>query len=424
MISHSKYDTQKWIVLTGFCLMYATVYLARFNINNLLPEISEELVLSEMLRDILYASIFFSYAIGSIINGYIADKSNKKICILLGIIGSLTLNVISYMASSFGAFLIINMLNGYAQSIIWVSGIAMIAQWWRYDQRGIAVGVINMTSNISYIVLIFAPDFIFVNDATHWKENFIYPMAPIFFLAAIFVIMFAEKPEDRKLSPYTENHNFTSGQDIELKTKVKPSFFGVLKYFLTEKTTIMWCLIALLSSLCRYGLLFWLPAYYSDKTDSFVLSESTTNIVLSLGMGVGTLIGCMLAGKYFSRNLGLVVTIFATSCAAVVITFPVLTSKITISCAVFLCGSLLFAINGILWIYALNKGNRVYSGTISGVLNAFAYFGATVQIFIFKLIVNLTGDWMFVFVAIEVVCILMVILGLVVLNKDKLIRKV
>lgn len=419
-----SYNLHKWIVLAGFCLMYASVYLARFNINNLIPEISNELNLSELAQDVLYASIFLSYAAGSFVNGYIADKSNKKICILFGIIGSLTLNITSYMAESWTAFLIINLLNGFAQSIIWVSGLSMAAHWWPYNKRGVSIGLINMFSNISYLIMIFVPEYIFSGTGDNWHERLVYPMAPIFILTAMFVMMFSEKPESSGIPPYDHMDPITVEKDALLRETVTPTFPSAIKYFLSDGRTLIWCLIALISSLCRYGLQFWLPAYYSDNTGMFDLSSNLTNILLSLGMGVGTLVGCIIAGKYFHKNLGLMVTALAASCAAVVITFPSLSSKITVMCAIFLCGALLFAINGLLWMYSVNKGSRVYAGTVSGIINASAYLGAFIQIFLFRYIGKVSGSSMSSFVSIEILCILMVILGLVISNKDRIRREV
>lgn len=425
LINNKSYNLHKWIALVGFCLMYASVYLARFNINNLIPEIAEELNLTELYQDILYSSVFFSYAIGSFINGYIADRSNKKICILVGIIGSLTLNIVSYMADSWTAFLLINLFNGYVQSIIWVSGLAMIANWWPYKQRGISIGIINMFSNISYLIMIFVPAYVFSGNGDNWHESLVYPMAPIFVLTALFVIMFSESPKASGIISYSKHDPITVEKDALLKETVIPSgFFSAVKYFLLDGRTIIWCFIALLSSLCRYGLQFWLPAYYSDNTGMFTLSLNLTNILLSLGMGVGTLVGCIIAGKYFHKNLGLMVTALAAACAAVVITFPSLSSKIAVMCAIFLCGALLFAINGMLWMYSVNKGSRVYAGTVSGIINASAYIGAFVQIFLFKYIGKVSGSSMSVFVSIEILCLLMVLLGLFISNKDRIRREV
>jgi len=79
----------------------------------------------------------------------------------------------------------------------------------------------------------------------------------------------------------------------------------------------------------------------------------------------------------------------------------------------FTAGFFIYAINGLVWVYATDVGGRAFSGTAAGVLDCFAYLGAGVQAIFFGSILTNSGDWNFVFLAIVVVCGIMVVAALI-----------
>jgi sugar phosphate permease len=90
---------------------------------------------------------------------------------------------------------------------------------------------------------------------------------------------------------------------------------------------------------------------------------------------------------------------------------------------IFCTGFFLYGINGILWIYAMDEGGRLYSGTASGILNCFAYIGAAAESFLFPIIVETAGEMISIFVVMEILCIGMVVCGIVVSEKDTRMEK-
>ena len=74
----------KWISLMSFSVMYSLVYLGRFSVNNMMDQISVDFMMSDTQQYIVSVSVFISYAVGSFINGYLADRygAKKMICLL------------------------------------------------------------------------------------------------------------------------------------------------------------------------------------------------------------------------------------------------------------------------------------------------------------------------------------------------------
>ena len=89
---------------------------------------------------------------------------------------------------------------------------------------------------------------------------------------------------------------------------------------------------------------------------------------------------------------------------------------------IFITGFVLYGINGILWVHAIDQGCRAYAGTAAGILNGFAYLGAFLEGFIFPMVIRTFHSTISVFVVMEIVCLAMIACGMVVSKKDIIIE--
>lgn len=415
----------KWLNLICFALFYNTVYIGRFNLNSVLNQVSEEFSILDYQETLLYSSVFIAYAAGSFINGRIVDKNRSRDMILLGAGVSIAANVLVAFSSGWELILLLSLINGYFQSMIWLGGMSMIAQWWTSEERGLGGGIANFFSGLSHVTAYLLPAAIAVlYPQFGWRINFIIPMGVMAVFLGLFYRLTKDRPEDLELAPYTETNRGAAEAEAALYHEVCEKGKDPWRYFFGERKFLWWCGLAMLSSLCRYGLLKWIPLYYAEKAGGSILSQSFSNLILPLGMASGTLILTWIAGKRFYYNKGLVIIISAALCGTLVIIFPTMMSTNVVLIGIFCTGFFLYGINGILWIYAMDEGGRLYSGTAAGILNCFAYIGAAAESFLFPIIVQATGEMISIFIVMEVFSIAMVICGIAVSEKDTTVEEV
>ena len=406
-----KFIAWKWVNLIAFSMMYTTMYIGRYSFNNSLPAIALEFSFSEGIEELLYSSVFFAYAAGCLVNGYFADTGRPKHMIVIGAAGSVAANIAMHFAHSWGLMLVISLFNGYMQSMVWVSGIAILVKWWRSEERGIAIGIANLSSSFSYIVMIAASGMESGSlKDTIWGGLF-FPMSFLCYSTIIFYMASREEPGDVNLPEYEETEAVLELEG-KLLAEVPRGLFHAIGYFLKNANVWRWGAIGFLSNLCRYGFLSWVPLYYSTGDSSVTLDTYTSNAGISMGMALGTLVIAFIAGKYYHDNIGVMATICAGICAAVAIIFPVLDMSAAAISSMFFTGFFLFGINGLLWLFAMESGTRIYAATVTGILNCFAYVGATGERSLFSFILEAIGDWMSVFAAIDLICVGMVLLGI------------
>lgn len=416
-----KFQEYKWRSLAAFAFMYNLVYLGRFNVNNSIGHLSKELFLTSGQQEIITTSVFVTYAAGSFINGYLADRWGAKKAVILGGVISGLLNITVPFQIHWVPLLVIWLANGYFQSMIWVGGISLLANWWKEGERGKGVGIANFFSGMSHTTAYLIPVLLFaIWPEMSWQQNFSIPILLLILFACFFGICAVEKPEDKGLPPYESNNKRHNEREANLRSIAENNRLP-WKHFFTQEKFLWWCAIAMLSSICRYGLLNWIPLYFKERNESAILSDTFLNLTLPVGMAFGTLIITWIAGTKLFNNKGIIVTVMAALCGTLVVIFPMVPDSRSVLVGIFFTGFALYGINGILWIHAIDQGCRVFAGSAAGIFNGFAYLGACLEGAVFSAVLHIFSDTMMVFVVMEALCICMVICGMVASKKDTVI---
>ncbi|HIU25186.1 MAG TPA: MFS transporter [Candidatus Copromorpha excrementigallinarum] len=416
-----SFNRYKWISLLSFAFMYNFVYTSRFSVNNMMENFARDISITEAQQEMISASVFVFYALGSFVNGYLADRYGGKKLVVTGGVMSACLNIGVTLQTSWIPVLVIWSMNGYFQSMIWLGGISIFANWWKEGERGKGIGTANFFSGMSHVTAYVLPLMILsMAPGAGWKNNIIIPALILLGFVMIFSILGVEKPEDRGLKPYeavSERHRKRERILKKMAAEGKKPW----KFFALQKNFWWWCAIAMLSSLCRYGLLYWIPLYYDERQGAPLLSESFSNLILPIGMAFGTLIITWVAGTKTFNNKGIIVIAMAAICGTLVVMFPMIDNTQSVLVGIFLTGFVLYGINGILWVHAIDQGCRVFAGTAAGIFNGFAYIGTFAQEFIFDAVTNLFGTNLSVFVLMEIFCIMMVVCGMAVSKKNTVV---
>lgn len=417
-----RFEHYKWVTLISFALMYNFVYLGRFNVNNNMDNFVADAGMSGTQAHILSVSVFISYAAGSVINGYLADRYGSKRLVIYGGLGTILMNGLISLENQWGLLLGTWIVNGLFQSMIWVGGISMLSHWWAEGYRGKGVGIANFFSGISHVTAYLLPILIVsLWPDIGWRTGMVIPMGILLIFVIVFAFVAVEKPQDKKLPAYAVHSQNHQKREETLRKRAEEGKTPWL-YFLQLRNFWWWCAIALLSSICRYGLLNWIPVYYQQENGEEILSETFSNLMLPVGMAFGTLVITWVAGTKLFDNKGIIVTAMAALCGTLVITFPMLENTQSVLVGIFFMGFALYGINGILWVHAIDQGCRVFAGSAAGIFNGFAYFGAFLETVLFPAVLRLFDDnYLVIFVCMEILCIFMVICGIVVSKKNTII---
>ena len=141
-------------------LGYALYYVCRLSMGVMKQPLIDAGLLNATQLGIIGACLYWSYAVGKLINGFLADSSNIKRFMATGLIVSATMNLImgvlgvgalnGTIANTvlFTCFCIFWAINGWSQSMGAPPAIIALSRWFPLKVRGTYYGIFSSSHNI------------------------------------------------------------------------------------------------------------------------------------------------------------------------------------------------------------------------------------------------------------------------------------
>ena len=215
----------------------------------------------------------------------------------------------------------------------------MLSHWWEEGSKGQGIGIANFFSGISHVTAYLLPIMLLsLWPHISWRIAMVIPMGALLVFVILFGIFAVEKPADKNLDEYIIKNPRHEKREEVLRKRAKEDKKPWLYFLRLWRNFWWWCTIALSSSICRYGLLNWIPVYYKQTSGEEVLSETFSNLTLPIGMAFGTLVITWVAETKLFYNKGIVVTAMAALCGTLVVTFPMLENTQSVLVGIFFIG--------------------------------------------------------------------------------------
>lgn len=284
-------------------LGYSLYYVCRTSLNVMKKPILDSGMLDATQLGIIGSALLFAYAIGKLINGFIADHCNIKRFMATGLLVStlanLTMGVIGLFGSNndfigeaaipsavtFVIFAIMWGVNGWSQSMGAAPAIIALSRWFPLSRRGTFYGFFSASHNIGEWL-----SFIFVGSlvaAAGWQWGFFGSALAGAIGVVIILFMMHDTPESKGL-PSIE---VLSGEKVDVKKKDE-SVGDIQKQVL--RTPAVW-ILALASAfmyISRYSLNSW-GILFLQEEKGFSLETATFIISINALLGI---VGTVLAG--------------------------------------------------------------------------------------------------------------------------------
>ncbi len=242
---------QKWQrkVFILCWIAYSLGYFCRVNFSVALPVIQQTYKLSNTSIGLIGSSLFWAYAIGQLINGYIGDKVASRKYIFIGLASSALINIAFGFANSLPMMIILWGANGFFQSMLWGPIIKTLSSWFQPQKRNkVAIGISTtmvsgylMAWGFSGLILIY----------TSWRWVFYIPGITVILFAGIWYIMMRNNPEEvgltlqsqsEKIAEKTENEKYYSLSlwQVINKTKLIPVAIACITQGFIRDSITLW----------------------------------------------------------------------------------------------------------------------------------------------------------------------------------------
>ena len=361
------------VVVLGF-LVYFFSYAMRLDYSATLVAIVSDLKISKTMASAAVTGSFITYGIGQVICGFVGDKVSPVKMITVAMLGTITLNVLVSFCNSITLITILWCMNGVCQSMLWPPLVRFISEQVNNKKYADAVTIVGISASVgTMFVYLFVP---MVLGFTVWRN--VFRFMATFGLVIMFVWYFSTR-------------NIPMGKaetTAKIGDKKTVSVWGLV--LSTGLILIFFAII--LQGILRDGIQTWLPSLVKEQ---FNLSESSS-ILSTAVLPVLSILSVTISNFIYHKTRNELKTSSIMFGIAFVATIP-LCIKISVPAfvTVFLAALISGCMHGVnhMLISLIPKNFSKYGmvSTLSGLLNAFTYVGASLSTYGFAAIADNIG---------------------------------
>ena len=411
-----KFKKYAWLMLLSFGFTYLFFYNGRQNINLVLPLMKQEFQSDLGTLGVVSSALFWCYAFGQLVSGRLGSFFGYKKLMIFGVVASAVLNVAISFQHNLWVIAVLWGLNGFCQAMVWSNGVGVINKWWPKERRSFASGLATAFSGVAQAVTYLTVNWcLMLNPEWTWRAGFRYPIIPMVLILIAFGFFFKEKPEHVGLKPFEEADKSLDASDAAMEAEIaKNGFFYPYKLLFSEPKVLLFCLISAIAGIGRYGLLTWIPTYFTEELGLSLKNDMFTYIVLPLGQACAMFVFPFITDRLFKGKREPMLILASIVAFAGMICFPMFKSQVPATVMLFIVG-VFSMVTGVIWAIAGDMGGRALSSTVVGVLDWAVYMGAAIQASVFGFVQEQFG-WAAIFVTIGCLYIILLALTLIARN--------
>lgn len=377
----SRYRRLRWQVFLSATLGYGLFYVCRLSLNVIKKPIVDAGILSETELGVIGSGLFITYAVGKLTNGFLADNSNVRKFLSVGLLVSALINIILGFTVSAGVFIALWALNGWAQSMGAAPCVVAISRWYSNRDRGTFYGLWSSSHNIGEAITFIATAVIV--SALGWQWGF-RGAGLLGLLGFVIVAVFMrDTPQSCGLpAPAVYSGEITKSAEEEADSK---SVGDYQRQVLRNPAIWMLALGSAFMYISRYAVNSW-GIFYLEANKGYTNLEASTIISVSSICGIiGTVASGWISDRWFNGRRNVPALIFGLMNVVGLSVFLLspgncywadVTGMVIFGLAI---GALICYLGGLM---AVDIASKKASGAALGVVGIASYVGAALQDFI------------------------------------------
>jgi MFS transporter, OPA family, glycerol-3-phosphate transporter len=367
-------------------LLYTSFYMCRYNLSVANKAISDEYHFDHTQMGYIITTALFVYACGQIINGLITDHIGGKKAMMIGAIGTVTMNILFGVASWFSVlalFVAIRGVDGYFQAYGAPGMVKINAAWFKRRERGRFSGIFGFMINLGrFGIFRLGPALLagfvlwgsFKVPALHWRWLF---WAPSIICACVAVGMWLtvkETPEEAGFVDVIPDDSIRSADGTH--APFKQVFWTIVN------NRVVWITAAAYActGAVRQAVDQWFPRYMQDLYHSDLNSASFQWLALLIPLvaSIGSLSSGYISDTIFKgRRAPVAAGLYFLETAIILLAAQFHTANAAILFLVLIS----FTANSTHSILGsaapMDIGGRRMAGFALGLIDSFQYFGGS-----------------------------------------------
>ena len=375
----------RWQTFIAMTLAYVTCYVCRLSFT-VAKSALVELGITPTELGMIGSTLFFSYAIGKLVNGFIADHANVVRYMSLGLLLSAGMNLMMGMTTNALLLAIFWGINGWAQSMGVGPCAVSLARWYGVKERGTFYGIWSTAHNIGEAVTYMVIAAVIAGFG--WQMGYLSTAA----LGAAGVVLLVLFMHDSPQSSGFPSINVIRDEPQE-EVEARGSVFK--NQLLALRNPALWTL-ALASAFMyidRYAVNSW-GIFFLEQDKAYSTLEASGIIGVNAIAGIaGTIIAGMLSDRFFPRNRSVMagfISLLNTAGFALMLWSP--HNYYTDILAMIIFGATIGALTCFLGgLIAVDISSRKAAGAALGTIGIASYAGAGLGEFLTGIIIDKTA---------------------------------
>lgn len=283
-----KLKRLQWSFFISATLGYGLYYVCRMSLNVVKKPLVDGGILTEQELGLVGSALFFTYAVGKLVNGFLGDRVNITRFMATGLIISSLVNIILGFSHSFWVFAILWGVNGWVQSMGAPSSVVGLSRWFTDKERGSYYGFWSASHNIGEAITFIATAA--VVSIAGWRWGFEAAGIAGLIGAAVIIIFMKDSPTSQGLPSIIPPKEREKSAGMAQKEVLKNPYIWILA----------------LSSACmyvsRYAINSW-GIFFLENQKAYSSIEASSIVAVNSVCGIiGTVLSGFLSDKLFKGN--------------------------------------------------------------------------------------------------------------------------
>lgn len=386
----TEYNYWRHRIFYSMLIGYALFYFTRRSLTFAMPGLIADLGFDKSQLGILGSVLAISYGMSKFISGILADKSNPRYFMALGLFLTGLCNIFFGLSSSLWMFVIFWGANGLFQGFGWPACARSLTNWYSHSERGAWWSSTSVAHNLGAFITPWIVGFAL--EFFGWRAGMYIP-GIVCFAGALFLInRLRDAPQTLGLPPIEKFRNdYPTKKAVSEEAKI--STRELLKGVLSNRFIWLLAIAYFFLYVLRIGISDWTGLYLYEVKGYGALGSSGTSSLFEAGGFCGCLASGWSSDRLFGAKRGPVCVLFAMGILISIVLFwmappgYIVLDWITI----FLMGFMVFGPQMLIGIWASELCDKRAAATANGFVGWIAYIGAAVSGYPLGLVIDIAG---------------------------------
>jgi len=363
-------------ILLAITLGYSFVYTCRLALSVVKKPLIDAGIFSPTELGLIGSALFYTYALGKLVNGFLADHANMKVFFATGVLASALLNIGMGFSTTLTLAMVLWGLNGWFQGFGAPAGVVAMTSWFTNRERGRIYGIWSTAHSMGEgLTFVAVAGLVSVFG---WQFGF---WGPGILCVGVAVALYAFM-QDRPRTLGLPEVNDWQGERWQAIETPQPRSLLVAQLSVLRIPAIWVLALASASNyVTRYAINSW-GVLYLQEARGYSLIEAGSFLLASTLAGI---VGCIAFGfisdKVFDARRPPANLLFALcEIAGLLLVFFGPANSLTLTVAFVLYG---VGLNGLVTslggLFAVDVAPKRVAGATMGIIGIFSYVGAALQ---------------------------------------------